>query len=83
VCYEAAIASAGREDDTLAKSLTISLEDATTNRYSRLAPKYIYSWHQLKEKILLNFQGFQMELSTEEDLLSCAQYEKETLPNFY
>jgi hypothetical protein len=38
---------------------------------------------QLKEKFLLNFQGFQVELSTEEDFLSCAQFEKETLPNFY
>jgi uncharacterized protein (DUF3084 family) len=37
----------------------------------------------LKEKSLLNFQGFQSELDTEEDFLSCAQREKETLPNFY
>jgi hypothetical protein len=29
------------------------------------------------------FQGFQVELDTEEDFLSCAQAEKETLPNFY
>jgi hypothetical protein len=32
---------------------------------------------------LSNFQGFQVELSTEEDFLSCAQCEKETLPNLY
>jgi hypothetical protein len=37
----------------------------------------------LKKKFLLIFQGFQAELSIEEDLLSCAQYEKETLPNFF
>jgi UDP-2,3-diacylglucosamine pyrophosphatase LpxH len=37
----------------------------------------------LKEKFLLNFQGFQAELSTEEDFLSCTQYDKKTLPNFY
>jgi hypothetical protein len=37
----------------------------------------------LKDKFLLNFQGFQAELDTEEDFLSCAQREKETLPNFY
>jgi hypothetical protein len=29
------------------------------------------------------FQGFQAELDTKEDFLSCAQEEKETLPNFY
>jgi hypothetical protein len=73
MCYEA----------TLTKSLIISLEDATTNWYSRLPPKCIYSWQQLKEKFLLNFQGFQAELSTEEDFLSCAQYKKETLSDFY
>jgi hypothetical protein len=32
---------------------------------------------------VLNFRGFQTELSTEEDFLSCVQYQKETLPDFY
>jgi hypothetical protein len=41
--------------------------DATTNWYSRLLPRCIYSWQHLKDKILLNFQGFQEELNTEED----------------
>jgi hypothetical protein len=59
MCYKAAIASASGDDVTLAKSLIISLEDAATN------------WQQLKEKFLLNFQGFQAEFSTEEDFLSC------------
>jgi hypothetical protein len=34
-------------------------------------------------KFMLNFEGFQAELSTEEDFLLCLQYQKETLPNFY
>jgi hypothetical protein len=37
----------------------------------------------LKEKFLVNFLGFQEELDSEEDFLSCTQREKETLPNFY
>jgi hypothetical protein len=37
----------------------------------------------LKEKFLLNFHGFQVELDTEKDFLSCTQHGKETLPNFY
>jgi hypothetical protein len=53
--YEAAIASAGGDEATLAKSLIISLEDATANWYSRLPSGCIYSWPQLKEKFLLNF----------------------------
>jgi hypothetical protein len=83
MCYEAAIDSAGGDEATLTKSLIISLEDATTNWYSRLPPRCIYSWQQLKDKFLLIFQGFQAELGTEEDFLSCAQREKETLPDFY
>jgi hypothetical protein len=54
MCYEAAIASAGGEEATLTKSLIISLEDAAANLYSRLLPKCIYSWQQLKEMFLLN-----------------------------
>jgi hypothetical protein len=53
--FVAAIASAGGDKATLAKSFIISQEDATTNWYSRLLPKCIYSLQQLKEKFLLNF----------------------------
>jgi hypothetical protein len=83
MCYESAITSVGGDEATLTKSLIISLEDVVANWYFRLPPKCIFSWEKLKEKFLLNFQGFQAELGTEEDLLSCAQYEMETLPNFY
>jgi hypothetical protein len=81
--YEAAIASVGGDEATLNKSLINSLEDAAANWYSRLPPGCIYSWPELKEKFLLNFQGFQVELNSEEDFLSCFQREKELLPNFY
>jgi hypothetical protein len=37
----------------------------------------------LKEKFLLNFQGFQADLDSEENFLLCIQREKETFPNFY
>jgi hypothetical protein len=77
MCYEAAIALTGGDETTLAKSLIISLEDATANWYSRLPPRCFYSRHQLKEEFLLNFQWFQLELDTEEDFLSCAQREKQ------
>jgi hypothetical protein len=83
MCYEATIASAVRYEATLTKSLIISLEDDAANWYSRLPPRCIYSWHQLKEKFLLNFQGFKVDLDIEEDFLSCTQREKETLSNFY
>jgi hypothetical protein len=69
--YEAAIASARGDEATLAKSLIISLEDAAANWYFSPSPRCIYSWSQLKEKFLLNFQGFQAELDLEEDFLPC------------
>jgi hypothetical protein len=81
--YKASIASAGGDEATLTKSLIISLEDAAANWYFRLSSGCIHSWQQLKEKFLLNFQVFKAELDTKEDFLSCAQKEKETLPNFY
>jgi hypothetical protein len=83
MCYETAIASAGGDDTTLTKSLIISLENVVVNWYSRLSPRCIYSWQHLKDKILLNLQGFQAELDTEEDFLSHVQREKEPLPAFY
>jgi hypothetical protein len=74
--YEATIASAGGDEATLAKSLIIFLEDAAANWYSKLPSGCIYSWPQLKEKFLLNFQGFQVELDSEEDFMSCIQGER-------
>jgi hypothetical protein len=83
MCFKAAIASIEGDKATLTQSLIISLEDAVAYWYSRLPPRCIYSEQQLKEKFLLNFWRFQAEFDTEEDFLSCAQREKETLPNFY
>jgi hypothetical protein len=76
MCYEATIASAGGDETTLKKSLIISLEDAAANWYSRLPPHCIYSSQHLKDEILLNFQGFQVELDIEEDFISYIQKER-------
>jgi hypothetical protein len=81
--YKAVIASAGGDEPTLSKSLIIFLGYAALNWYYRLLPGCIYSRPHLKEKFLLNFQGFQVELDLEENFLSHTQREKETLPNFY
>jgi hypothetical protein len=69
--YEAAIASFGRDETTLAKSFIISLENAAANWYARLPPRSITSWTQLKEKFLVNFQGFQADIATKEDFFLC------------
>jgi hypothetical protein len=80
--YEAAIASSGGDETTLAKSFIISLEGVAANWYATLKPWSIQSWHHHREKFQVNFHGFQADLSTEEDFLSCAQYEKEALSDF-
>jgi hypothetical protein len=49
----------------------------------RVPPHCIYSWQHLKDKILLNFQGFQVELDIEEGFVSCIQKEREPLSEFY
>jgi hypothetical protein len=64
---EAAIASFGGDETTVAKSFIISLENAAANWYARLPHRSITSWAQLKEKFPVNFQGFQADIHTEED----------------
>jgi hypothetical protein len=81
--YEAAIASFRGDETTLTKLFIISLENGAANWYARLPPRSITSWAHLKEKFLVNFQGFQADVSTEEDFFSCQQYERETLPDFF
>jgi hypothetical protein len=82
MCYETAKASSGGDDTTLTKSFIISLESVVVNWYARLQARSITSWAQLKEKFIINFQGFQAELHTKEDFLSCQQYERETLSDY-
>jgi hypothetical protein len=74
--YEAAIALSGGDNKTLTESFIISLKNVAANRYARLPLRSIASWAQLKEKFLVNFQGFQADLNTEEDFFSCQQYER-------
>jgi hypothetical protein len=71
MCDEVVIALVGGDDTTLTKSFIISLENVAANWYARFQPRFITSWGQLKEKFHVNFQGFQVEHSTEEDFLSC------------
>jgi hypothetical protein len=53
--YEAAIASFGGDEKTLAKLFIISLKNVAAKWYARLPPRSITSWAQLKEKFLVNF----------------------------
>jgi hypothetical protein len=69
--YEAAIALFGGDETTLSKSFIISFKNAAANWYARLPPRSITSWAHLKEKFVVNFQGFKADVSTEGDFFSC------------
>jgi hypothetical protein len=57
------------DETTLVKSFIVSLKNAAANWYVRLPSRSITSWTQLTEKLLVNFQGFQVDVSTEEFFL--------------
>ena len=52
----------------MAKSFVITTEGDALAWYSMLRPGSIYSWENLQDKILANFQGFAAESLTSTDL---------------
>jgi len=52
---EPAIASAGGNETVMAKSFVIAAEGDALGWYSMLRPGSIYSWENLRDKILANF----------------------------
>jgi hypothetical protein len=62
----------------MAKSFIIAIEGPTLTWYSRLPPLSIDSWKTLRDKFLLNFQGYRLETDTFVELSLCRQLEKES-----
>jgi hypothetical protein len=56
--YQVVVASSGGDDATMAKSFIIALEGPALTWYTRLPPLSIESWKGLRDKFLLNFQGY-------------------------
>jgi hypothetical protein len=81
--YQVAVASSGGDDATMAKSFIIALEGAALTWYTRLPPLSINSWKGLRDKFLLNFQGYQPDIDALAKLSLCKQQEKETLREYY
>ena len=71
--YEAAVASAGGDDIVLAKSFVIAAEGDALAWYSMLKPSTVYSWENLRDKILANFKGLAAQSLTSTDLFQCKQ----------
>jgi len=66
--FEAVVASARGNETVMAKSFVIVAEGGALAWYSMLRPGSTYSWENLRDKILANFQGFAVESLTSTDL---------------
>jgi hypothetical protein len=81
--YQVTVASSGGDDATMAKSFIIMLEGPTLTWYTRLLPLSIESSKSLRDKFLLNFQGYRPDTDALAELSLCKQQEKETLREYY
>jgi hypothetical protein len=81
--YEVVVASSGGDDATMAKSFIIALESSALTWYTRLPLLSIDSWKGLRDKFLLNFQGYRPDTDALAELSLCKQQEKETLWEYY
>jgi hypothetical protein len=81
--YQVTVASSGGDGATMAKSFIIALEGPALTWYTRLPPLSIDSWRSLRDKFLLNFQGYRPNTDALAELSLCKQQEKETLREYY
>jgi hypothetical protein len=66
----------------MAKSFIIALERPALTWYSRLPSLSIYSWKTLRDKFMLNFQGYKPETGAMTELSLCRHQEKESLREY-
>jgi hypothetical protein len=81
--YQVSVASSGGDDATMTKSFIIALEVPALTWYTRLPSLSIESWKGLRDKFLLNFQGYRPDRDALAELSLYMQQEKETLREYY
>ena len=59
------------------------IEGPALTWFIRLPPLSIDSWRSLRDKFLLNFQGYRPDTDALAELSLCKQLEKETLREYY
>jgi hypothetical protein len=69
--YQVTIASSGGDGATMGKSFIIALEGPALTWYTRLPPLFIDSWKGLRDKFLLNFQGYRLNTDALAELSPC------------
>ena len=67
----------------LAKSFIIVAEGNALAWYSMLKQSSVYSWEDLRDKILANFKGFTSESLTSMDLFQYKQNQGEALKDYF
>ncbi|MGZ7907538.1 hypothetical protein, partial [Haemophilus sp. SZY H53] len=80
--YEAAVAAAGGDESTMAKSFVIILRDIAQTWYSNLRPGTVDSWASLRDKLCTNFKGITPAPSNPIELFNCKQEEREPLQDY-
>ena len=81
--FEAAVASVGGNDTVLAKSFIITTEEDTLAWYSMSRTSSVYSWEDLRDKIITNFKGFTIESLMSMDLFQCKQNQGKALRDYF
>jgi hypothetical protein len=81
--YQVVVTSSRGDDATMAKFFIIALEGPALTWYTRLPPLSIDSLRSLRDKFLLNFQGYRPDTDALAKLSLCKQQEKETLREYY
>ena len=65
------------------KSFVIVAEGDALAWYSMLRPSSVYSWEDLRDKIIANFKGFTTESLSSMDLFQCKQNQGEALRDYF
>jgi hypothetical protein len=81
--YEAAVAAAGGDEFTMAKSFVITARDIAQTWYNNLPPGSIDSWGNLHEKMCNHFKGVSSLTTNPMELFACTQADREPLRDFW
>jgi hypothetical protein len=79
--YQVVVALSRGDDVTMAKSFIIALKGPALTWYTRLPPLSIESWKGLRDKFLLNFQGYRPDTDALAELSLCKQQERKLFAN--
>ncbi|RLM57795.1 uncharacterized protein C2845_PM18G05220 [Panicum miliaceum] len=80
--YEVVVESNRGESTIKAKAFVMAVKGSAQHWYASILKGHIYSWSQLRSKLLTSFRGLKMEELTSCDFHNCKQGEKATLQEY-